>query len=138
GDDRRDDRDDVARIHRNLVAEAAADVSADDADLALRDPRQHRHDGAHEVRSLGGHPHRELPGWLVERGDTATRLERTRMHTRIEDLLAHRDLRTCECGIHARLVARIPSENVVGMRPLSVADLVLVGDILADDWRAFR
>jgi hypothetical protein len=42
----------IARVDADLVAEAAADVGADDAHLALGDARQQADHGAHHVRRL--------------------------------------------------------------------------------------
>ena len=138
GDDRRDDRDDVPRIDGNLVAEPAADVATDDADLALRNPREHRDDRAHQVRRLRGHVDGKLAADLVERRDAAAGLERARVHARIEDRLAHGDRRAREHCVGAGLVAGLPGEDVVGMRARPVTDLGLVGDVLADHRRVGR
>jgi hypothetical protein len=130
--------DHIARVHRHLVAEAAADVAADDADLALGNARQHRDDGAHDVRRLRREVHRELPGRLVERRHAAAGFQRARVHARVEDLLAHRHRGVGEHGVGAGLVAGLPREDVVGVRALAVAHLVLAGDVLADHRRAGR
>ena len=48
-------RDDVARVDRHLVAEAAADVRRDDLDVLLRQARHEREHRAVDVRRLRGH-----------------------------------------------------------------------------------
>ncbi len=138
GDDRRHDRDDVARIDGNLVAEAAADVAADEPDLAFGDPRQHRDHGADQVRRLRGEPDRQLARGLVERRDAAAGLERARVHARVQDLFLDRHFGVGERRVGAGLVACIPREDVIGMRALAMTDVVLVGDVLADDRRVGR
>ena len=65
GDDRGDDRTDIARIDADLVAEAAADVGRDDADIVLRDVGDQRGHRAHRVRRLEGAPDGELAVDLV-------------------------------------------------------------------------
>src|SRR4029077_8783867 len=75
--DRGDGRHYVPGINRHLVAEASADVTADHANLALGNPREHRKDRTEQVRDLRGHVHREEARRLVEGGDTAAGLERT-------------------------------------------------------------
>ena len=57
------------------------------------------------------------------------------MHSRVQDLLAHRDLRALERGIGGGLVAGLPGEDVIRMGARAVADFFLVGDVLADDRR---
>ncbi len=134
-DDGRDDRDHVPRIHRHLVAEAAADVAADDADLALGQAREHRNDGTQQVRYLRRDVNRQLAGDLVERGDAAAGLHRAGVHPGVEDFLAHRHGGAGEGRIGRGLVARFPGEDVVRMGALAMADFVLAGDVFADDRR---
>ena len=67
GDDRGDDGADVARVDRDLVAEAAADVGGDDADVVLGDAGDERGDGADRVRGLEGAPDGQLAVDLVHR-----------------------------------------------------------------------
>ena len=50
---RADDRADVARVHRHLVAKAAADVRRDDVDLVFRNAGHQRERGPVDVRRLG-------------------------------------------------------------------------------------
>ena len=57
------------------------------------------------------------------------------MHARVQDLLAHGDRGALEGRVGGRLVAGFPGEDVVRVRARAVADLVLVGDVLADDRR---
>ena len=77
-------RHDVARVHRHLVAEPAAEVGRDDPDLLLRqagDEREHRSD---RVRRLRGHVDRGLAGGRVHVGDAPARLQRRRVRARVE------------------------------------------------------
>ena len=60
GEDRRQDRNDVAGVHRDLVAETTAEVGADDPDLMLRQLRHHGHRRPNDVRGLRGHVHGQL------------------------------------------------------------------------------
>ena len=60
------------------------------------------------------------------------------MHARVEDLLAHGDGGAGEHRVGALLVAGVPREDVVRVRARTVADVVLVGDVLADDRRVRR
>ena len=135
GDDRGDDGHHVARVDRHLVAEAAADVAADHADLALGDAREHRQHGAEQVRDLRRHVEGEVAGRLVERGDAAAGLQRAGVHARVEDLLAHRDRRALEGGVGRGLVAGFPGEDVVRVRARAVRQVLLVDDVLAQDRR---
>ena len=90
GDDRAGDRAHVARIHRHLVAEAAADVLAADADHVLGEPGDVRVDRAVRVRRLVAVVDVELAGLRVEVGDHPARLERRRMAARIDDVARRR------------------------------------------------
>ena len=58
--ERRGRRDDVARVDRHLVAEAAADVGRDDPDLVLGQARDDREQRPVHVRRLRGHVDRRL------------------------------------------------------------------------------
>ena len=60
GEDRRQDRNDVAGVHRDLVTETTAEVGADDPDLMLRQLRHHGHRRSNDVRGLRGHVHGQL------------------------------------------------------------------------------
>src|SRR5262245_56663160 len=99
GNDRRDNRGDVTRVYGHFVAEATANITADDANLALGYSRQHCRDSAHEVRCLRSHVYRQLAAHFVERRDAAARLEGAGMHSWVQDLLAHRDGRALEYGV---------------------------------------
>ena len=83
-------RDDVARVDRHLVAEAAADVRRDDPDLMLGQPRHDREQRAVGVRRLRGHVDRRLAGRRVHVGDAAAALERRRVAARVEACRARR------------------------------------------------
>ena len=76
GDDRADDRADVAGVDRHLVAEAAADVGRDDLDLVLGQPGDDRVQRAVRVRRLRRAPQPQLAGDRVEVGHRAARLQR--------------------------------------------------------------
>ena len=58
--ERRRGGDHVARVHRHLVAETAADVGADDPDVLLGQSGDHREHGAVRVRCLRRHVDRRL------------------------------------------------------------------------------
>ncbi len=73
GQQRADDRADVAGVDRHLVAEAAADVGRDDPDLVLGQARDDGVERAVRVRRLGGRPERELAVDAVEVGDRSRR-----------------------------------------------------------------
>ena len=91
GDDRADDRADVAGVDRHLVAEAAADVGRDHLDLVLRQPGHDRVQRAVRVRRLRRAPEPQLAGDRVVVGDRAARLQRRRMHALERDLLGDDD-----------------------------------------------
>ena len=80
--DRGEDRHDVARVDRHLVAEAAAEVGRDDADHVLGQLGDQRHGGPDDVRRLGGHVDGELGRRPVEVGDRAAALDRRRVRAR--------------------------------------------------------
>ena len=73
GEDRGEDRDDVARVDRHLVAEAAAEVGRDDPDHVLGQLGDEGDRGAHDVRRLGGH----VDGQLVGRAARSRRSNRS-------------------------------------------------------------
>ena len=129
GHDRTRDRADVARIDRNLVAEAATDVLAHDPDHVLREPRDVRVDRAVGVRRLVSVVDVELPCFGVEVGDHAARLERRRMAAGIDDV-AHRDgVGLGERAVGRFLIASFPgrAREVVALPDLVVADQRRVG-----------
>ena len=135
GDDRGDDRADVARIGADLVAEAAADVGRDDVDLVLGDLRDQRADRADDVRRLERAPQRQLALDLVERGDALAGLERAGVHARIGDHLLDGHVRLLEGRVGRGLVAGLPVEDVVRVLALAVRAVGLVLDVLADHRR---
>ena len=65
-EDRREDRDDVARVDRHLVAEATTEVRRHDTDHVLRKFGDHGNSSAHDVRRLRRHVDRELSRGAVE------------------------------------------------------------------------
>ncbi len=124
GDDRTGDRADVARVDRHLVAEAAADVVAHDADVLLGQTRNLRVHRAVGVRRLVGVVDVQLARVRVHVGDHAARLHGARMRTRIEDRLLGDDVGLGEDAVTDRLVAGLPhrAREVVGLTDLVVAD----------------
>ena len=113
GQDRREDRDDVAGVDRHLVAEAATEVGRDDADLVLGDLRDHGHCCAHDVRSLAGHVDGELAGCAVVVGDGTAVLHRRRVRTRVVKIDGGDDIGVGKCLVSALLVADLPLEDLV-------------------------
>ncbi len=120
GDDRADDRTDISRINPDLSAEAAADVRRDHPDLVLGQPGHHRVQRAVRVRRLRRAPDRELAGDLVEVGERAARLQRRRMHARVDHVLRDRHLRPLEDRVGPRLVPGLPVEDVVVGTPFEI------------------
>ena len=86
GEDRGQDRHHVARVDRHLVAEAAAEVGADDPDHVLGQLGHQRHRGADDVRRLGGHVDGQLLRRPVEVGDRAAALHRRGVRARVVQL----------------------------------------------------
>ena len=111
GDDRADDRQHVAGVDADLVAEAAADVRGDDLDLVLRDAGDQRVDRAVRVRGLVGRIDQQLAGHRVHAGDRAAGLHRRGMHSGIEHLLGDDDLGGVEDLRGLRRRRRIPSRR---------------------------
>ena len=138
GDDRSDDRTDIAGIGADLVAETAADIRRDDMDLVLGDFRDQRADRANDVRRLERAPKRQLAFDLVEGGDALAGLERARMYARINDHLLDLDLGLVERGVSRGLVARLPGEDVVIVLALAVGAVGLILQIFANHRRIRR
>jgi hypothetical protein len=110
----------VLVVEVDLRAEAAADVERDAAHLRLRDPEYEcRHQQAHDVRVLRGHPDRVLARRRLVRGRSAANLYRGRDQPLVDEPLLHDDLRFGQ-----RLVGRL----CVTDRPVhrDVAGCVLV------------
>ena len=133
GDDGADDREDVAGVDADLVAEAAADIGADDADLVLRQARHHRVDRAVGVGRLARRVHRELAGDLVEVRDRAAGLHRRRVHARVEDVLLDDDAVRIGRGggercLRGLLVARLPRLVAVHVGDAVVGLALVVAD----------
>ena len=120
GDHRADDRTDITRVHRGLVAEAAADVRGDDPDLVLGQAKEQRVQRPVRVRGLRGGPHGQLPADLVHVGDRPARLQRGRVDPRVEHVLADRHLGVAEDLVGAFGVAGLPVEDVVAGPVLQV------------------
>ena len=129
GHDRAGDRAHVARIHRDLVAEAAADVLALDPDHVLGEPRDVRVDRAVGVRRLVAVVDVELAGLRVEVGDHAAGLERRRMAARIDDVARHDGVGLGKRAVRRLLVTGLPgrAREVVALPGLVVADQRRVG-----------
>ena len=109
--DRGQDRDDVAGVHRHLVAEAAAQVGRDDPDHVLGQLGHQRHGGPDDVGRLRGHVDGQLRGRPVEVGDRPAALDRRGVRARV----VHRDLGDDvglgEGPVGAVAVARPPSRR---------------------------
>ena len=132
GEEGHRDRADVARVDPDLVAEAAADVRRDDADVVLgqrRDQRGHRPD---RVRRLEGAVDRHLAVDLVVGRDAAAGLERTRVDALVGDQLLGHDLAAGQRLLGGVGVAELPVEDVVVVIALAVRALGLVLDVLAE------
>ena len=123
---RRSGGDDVARIDRNLVAEAASDVRGDDADLLFGQAGHQGEQGAMGVRGLAGHVQGRLAGGRVDVGDDAAGLQRRRMAAWVMGRQPHDARGAGEGRLGGLLVARLPVVDVVGVR-LVVADDRCVG-----------
>ena len=124
GNDRAGDRAHVAGVDRDLVAEAAADVVALDADHVLGQAGHMRVHGAVGVRRLVAVVDVELAGLRVEVGDDPARLERRRVATRVDDVPRDDGVGVGEGTVGGLLVARLPGRagEVVGLALLVVAD----------------
>jgi hypothetical protein len=121
----------VARVDAHLVAEAAADVGADDAHLALGDARQQRHHGAHHVRRLAGDVGGQFAAHRVEAGHAAAGLQRAGMHARVVQVLLDDHRCSRERGFGGGGVAGVPGEDVVVVVAFAVRALGLAGQVLA-------
>ena len=93
----------VARIHRDLVAEAAADVRGDDANLVLGQSGQKGVQGAMRVRRLCRAPHRELARHRIVLRDRSAGLDRRRVRAREHEVLLDDDV-----GLREHPVGRRP------------------------------
>ncbi len=111
--ERRRGRDDVAGVDRHLVAEAAADVRRDDADLLLGQTRHQREQRAVRVRGLARQVDRHLPGRLVVVGDRAAGLHRRRVDARVERVELDDDVGVREDAVRRIGIAGLPREDVV-------------------------
>ena len=127
GDDRGDDGTNISRIDANLVAKAAADVGADDADVVLFDTGQQRGHGAHHVGRLKRAVNRQLAVHLVHAGHGPAGFQRARMGAVVVHRLFGNDLGIVDDLLGAFLVAHFPQEDVVVMlaRAVSAAGLAL-------------
>jgi hypothetical protein len=124
GDDRTGDRADVPRIDRDLAAEAAADVRADDPDHVLGKSRHLGVDRAVGVGGLVAVVDVQLAGVRVEVGDHPARLERGRVAPGVDDVPGDHGVRRGEDPVGGRLVAGLPvrAGQVVALTDLVVAD----------------
>ena len=107
-------RDDVARVDRHLVAEAAADVRRDDPDLVLGQAGDDREQRPVRVRRLRGHVDRRLAGRRVHVGDAAAALERRRVAARVERVERDDPVGLGEGPVGRLLVAGLPVVDAVG------------------------
>ena len=112
--ERADDRADVARVHRHLVAEAAAEVRRDDVDLVLGDAGDERQRRAVHVRRLRRDVELQ-PTHRVEVRHAAARLERRGMTALEPDPLLDALRARRERAGRAVLVADFPVKDVVGL-----------------------
>ena len=115
-DDRPGDRAHIARVHRNLVTEAAADVLAANPDHVLGESGDVRVDRAVSVRRLVAVVDVELAGLRVEVGDHPAGLERRRMTARIDDVAGDDRVGLGEGAVGRRLVAGLPESGSQGCR----------------------
>ncbi len=113
GLDRRDRREDVARIDRYLPAEPAPDVGGDDADVLLGEPRHQREDRADRVRRLGRHPNGEPARDRVHLRDAPARFHRGDVDARDVEVLGHAHGRVGERPVGTGSVAGLPVPDEV-------------------------
>ncbi len=127
--------DDIARIDRNLVAEAAAHVGRNDVNLVLGNSGDERKGGAMYVRRLRGHVEGQPARGLVHVGHDPAGLEGRGMTARREDALLDANRRRIERTLGLSLVADLPMIDVVGLILAVVAqnDLIFLGSIRIDD-----
>ena len=126
--DRRQDRRDVAGVHRDFVAEATTEVGGDDPDHVLGNLGNQRDRCADDVWSLRSHVDGQLRGGPIEVGDRPARLDRRRMRPRVVHLDLGHDVGLGEGPVGAVLVADLPVEDhVVVLVDLVVADQRRVG-----------
>jgi hypothetical protein len=113
--DRGQDRADVPRVHRHLVAEPAADVRGDDPDHVLGQLGDQRHRRADDVRRLRGHVHGEFRGGPVEVRDRAAALDRRRVRARVVQLQPRDHVGLLERPVGAGRVADLPVKDDVAL-----------------------
>ena len=118
GDHRSGGGDDIARIHRHLAAEAAADVRGDHPDLVFRESEvggdQGDH-GADRVRGLRREVEGEVAFHRIPTGDAAAGLDRGHMDARDVHLLLDDHLGVPERGFGLFAVAVLPVPDVVAL-----------------------
>ena len=113
GQQRADDRADVARVDRHLVAEAAADVGRDDPDLVLGQAGHDRIERAVGVWCLTRRPQGQPALDPVVVGNRTTRLHRRRVHTGVDDVLGDGHLGAGEHRVGRLRITGLPVEAVV-------------------------
>ena len=111
--ERRDDREDVARVDRHLAAEPAADVVGLHPDVLLGQAAHEGEHGPDGVRGLARHVQGHLAADGVPVGDAAARLDRGDVDPRDVDVLGHADLGRGHRGVGPGPVARFPVPDVV-------------------------
>ncbi len=107
------DRAHVPRIHRHLVAEAAAHVGRDDPDPVLGEPRDGGVERTVGVRRLRRAPHGQPLGHAVIGGHGAAGLHRRRVRAREHHLLLDHHLGPGEGARGGLGVAGLPVEHVI-------------------------
>ena len=124
GDDRADDRADVAGIDGHLVPEAAPDVVGHDPDHLLGQAGDLRVDGPVQVRRLVAVVDVELTRLRVHVGDHPAGLERRRMAARVDHVPLDDHVRLREDALALLGVAGLPEgrSQVVGLVRLVVPD----------------
>jgi hypothetical protein len=106
--ERGDDRDDVARVDRDLAAEAPADVMGLDSDLRFGDARDEADDGAVDVRSLAGDVEVEMLADRVPVGDAAAGLDRGDVDPGDVDIDGDDPVRCRQRRVSGLAIARLP------------------------------
>ena len=142
GDDRSNDRTNVAGIRADLVAKAPADIRRDDADVVLFDARNQADDRPDRVRCLERAIEGQLAVHLVHRGHTAAGFQRARVRAVVVHGLFGDDLSAVDDLAGGFFLADFPCEDVVVMFAWSMSAVrqraVLGHQILAQNGVRFH